>query len=181
MRPVDQPPIYTGDLINPKAVLREPSGRHMDADVTVEIESPLNGTGNILTTEKLGGPGQVSGDQVDSRTNKLMALEAVKGAPLIPVTTRTVKLYDDGEHDDGAIEPDGIFGNPLPDLTRFEGHYKFHARAVYGENCRAAREAHWSVYVSVGIDPVNTMVTASSVRRCARRTAAHDRNFYPAR
>jgi V8-like Glu-specific endopeptidase len=161
LRPAGQPPIYTGDTINPRVILREPSGRHPDAVVTVEIESPLAGTGNILTAEKPGGPGQLDGDQIDSRTNKLMALEAAEGAPLVAVTNRTFPLYDDGAHDDGAIEEDGIYGNPLADLTRFEGHYRFHARAVYGDDCKAAREAQWSVYVSVGIDPANTAVTAN--------------------
>ncbi len=161
MRPVEQPPLYTGDVINPKVMLRYPNGSHMEADVTVEVETPLDGTGNILVKAKMGAPGSVGGDTLDARANTLIALESAKGAPLIATSDREFALYDDGVHDDGAIEEDGVFGNPIPDLARFEGHYKFHARAVYGEGCKAARETSWSVYVSVGIDPEKTPATGT--------------------
>jgi hypothetical protein len=32
---------------------------------------------------------------------------------LITYETQTFDLFDDGAHDDGAMEEDGIFGNPL--------------------------------------------------------------------
>ncbi|MGH9719594.1 MAG: hypothetical protein ACRD8O_05240, partial [Bryobacteraceae bacterium] len=158
MQPFRMPPLYTGDVLNPKVILREPSGHHFDATVTVDIESPTEGTGNILTKQGLGAPGYVGGDQVDARANRLIALEQAKGSELIGAAKRTVSLFDDGGHDDEAIESDGVFGNPIADLTRFEGHYRFHSRGVYGEQCTAAREASWSVYVSVGIDPGSTTV-----------------------
>jgi hypothetical protein len=59
------------------------------------------------------------------------------------------------------MEPDGIYGNPIADLTRFEGNYTFHARATFGDGCIATRETSWSVYVSVGIDPDNTTMTTT--------------------
>ena len=62
-------------------------------------------------------------------------------------------LHDDGRHDDGAMEPDGIFNHPVADLTRVEGTYQFRAVAQYGSGCVATREAHWSLHVEPGIDP----------------------------
>ncbi len=64
-----------------------------------------------------------------------------------------MKLFDDGDHDDGAMEPDGIYNNRLKELTRVEGTYHFRAVATYGSSCRASREAVWSVHVEPGIDP----------------------------
>ncbi len=159
LRPLPMPPVYTGDILNPKVVLRYPSGEHFPANVTLEIESPTEGTGNILAKEKLGAAGSIDGDATDARTSKLMALENAKGSALISTTSRTITLFDDGEHDDEAIEEDGVFGNPIADLARLEGHYQFHAKAEYGNACIARREANWSVYVSVSIDPGNTGVS----------------------
>ncbi|MEJ0106564.1 MAG: hypothetical protein WDO19_30240 [Bacteroidota bacterium] len=31
----------------------------------------------------------------------------------------------DAVHDDGSMEPDGIFGNPLKDLLKHAGNYTF--------------------------------------------------------
>jgi len=44
---------YTGDTINPLVELRDPSGRHLEAKVTLEVESPRDGTGNVLSTSGL--------------------------------------------------------------------------------------------------------------------------------
>lgn len=154
---------YTGDALNPQVILREPSGHLMDdASVTVEIETPDDGTGNILTREGLRPPILVDGDQLDARTSTLVQLEQARGERLVTTTAKTFPLFDDGERDgDGALEPDGMFGNPLTDLLRQEGNYSFHARARYGHECKGTREAIWSIYVSVGIDPGNTIVTSS--------------------
>jgi hypothetical protein len=46
---------------------------------------------------------------------------------------------------------------------RVEGNYTFRALATYGDECMATREASWSIYVSIGIDPDNTSVTAEPV------------------
>jgi len=84
---------------------------------------------------------------------------------VLPVPTSTVRvpLFDDGLHDDGAMEPDGIFNHRLKDLTRVEGTYQFRAVATYGEGCRAMREAHWSLHVEPGIDPDRSDVTVLDV------------------
>lgn len=157
--PLPQPVLYTGDVINPRVALSPPHGAHMHASVAVEIDSPLTGTGNILQGTGLGAPGAIDGDPVDARIKKLIDLEQASSAPLILTSKRVVPLFDDGAHDDGAMEEDGVFGNPLPDLTTMEGTYTFHAIATYGHDCIAQRETTWSVYVSVGIDPGSTTVT----------------------
>lgn len=161
-RPAPMRRVYTGDAINPRVILRDHNGFCMaDADVTVDVKRPNDGTGNILTQSGLHAPGNIGGDVVDARTNTLLALEHAAGGTLVTTTTQTIQLIDDGRTDgDGTLEPDGIFGNPQPDLLRVEGTYEFHAHASYGENCRGMRETAWSIYVSVGIDPGHTVVTA---------------------
>jgi hypothetical protein len=151
---------YTGDVINPQVVLRYPSGLQVDdADVTVEIESPTNGTGNVLAGTGLGDASVIDGDQLDARSSTLIQAEQAHGGTLIGTATNTYPLFDDGVRDgDDALEPNGVFGNPLADILRFEGNYTFHARATYGQGCVGKREAMWSTYVSVGIDPAATKV-----------------------
>ena len=56
------------------------------------------------------------------------------------------------------MEPDGVYGNPLSDLTKFEGTYNFHAQATFGDGCIASREAFWSITVHPSIDPGKTTV-----------------------
>jgi hypothetical protein len=75
------------------------------------------------------------------------------GALPVPTSTITVPLFDDGSHDDGAMEPDGIYNNRLTDLTRVEGTYEFRAVATFGEGCTATREAFWSIHVEPAVDP----------------------------
>jgi hypothetical protein len=159
-RPVGPRFYYTGDTINPQVVLREPTGFRVDAKVMIDVELPQEGTGNILTKEGLRSPGEIGGDQIDARAATLIALEKERG-PLVPTTTQSFDLFDDGELDgDGALEPDGVFGNQLENLTRFEGNYTFHAKATYGHDCTGTRETTWTLYVSVGIDPGRTTVTS---------------------
>jgi hypothetical protein len=69
-----------------------------------------------------------------------------------------LELFDDGAHDDGAMESDGVYANPIGDLLRFEGSYTFHAVATYGETCHGRREAMWSLNVDLGIDSGQTDV-----------------------
>jgi hypothetical protein len=159
-RPLRPRVYYTGDTINPQVVLREASGFVIDAKILVDIERPDDGTGNILTKTGLIGPADLDGDQLDARANTLIDLERQRGGKLTGVTSQTIELFDDGDRDgDGALEPDGVFGNPQKDLARMEGNYVFHARAVYGDTCTGTREATWSTYVQVGIDPGSTVVT----------------------
>src|SRR5687768_6441145 len=151
---------YTGDVINPQVLLRYPDGYEAhDAHVTVEIESPGNGTGNLLTGTGLGEPMMIDGDQLDRRTATLIRMEQAQGGTLVSTSTSVYPLYDDGDRDgDYALEPNGIFGNVLADKLRYEGNYTFHARATYGHDCIGTRETMWSSYVAVGIDPGTTRV-----------------------
>ena len=151
---------YTGDVINPQVVLRYPAGYQAeDAKVTVEIESPTNGTGNVLATAGLGDATVVGGDQLDARASTLIRLEQAQGGTLIGTTSNIHSLFDDGDRDgDDALEPNGVFGNPLANILRFEGNYTFHARATYGHGCTGTRETMWSAYASVGIDAAATTV-----------------------
>jgi hypothetical protein len=130
----------------------------------MDVEMPDNGTGNILTVSGLRAAGDQDGDQIDARANTVIALEREPGGKLTGTVTRTFELFDDGDRDgDGALEPDGVFGNPQDDLASVEGHYSFHARAAYGDGCTGARETSWSTYVQVGIDPGQTGVSTESL------------------
>ena len=175
---------FTGDVINPQVVLRYPDGDQVDdANVSVEIESPVAGTGNALAQAGLGPATVVDGDRIDARSSTLASLEQAAGGTLIGTATGTYPLYDDGVGDgDGALEPNGIFGNPLSDVLRHEGHYGFHVRARYGETYLGARETFWSTYVSVGIDPASTRVevvattnVAGGQRQATLRVTPKDR------
>jgi hypothetical protein len=66
-------------------------------------------------------------------------------------------------HDDGAMEPDGVYNHPLKDLTKAEGTYHFRVVATYGKDCRATREVVWSIHVEPAIDPDRTIVTLVDV------------------
>ena len=189
MRPVAQRRhYYTGDVINPQVVLRYPGGYQVsDANVTIEVESPTNGTGNILTDTGLGGATVFDGDQVDARSSTLILAEQAHGGTLIGTATNTYPLFDDGVRDgDDALEPNGVFGNPLADILRFEGNYTFHARASYGHGCIGMRETMWSMCVSVGIDPgatkieiVTTADAGGDGKQLTVRLTPHDRYGNP--
>lgn len=51
----------------------------------------------------------------------------------------------------------------MPNLLTSEGNYTFHARARFGSSCTAQREAFWTTYVSVGVDPGCTEVETEEV------------------
>lgn len=163
-RPVGPRRYYTGDVINPTVVLRQTAGFIVHATVHVDVETPDDGAGNILTASGLRPASEPGGDTLDGRTTTLIALEQERGGRLTGTTTRTIELFGDGElNGTGALEPDGVFGNPQPELARVEGHYTFHARAVYGEDCVGTRETAWTVHVDVGIDPDHTGVTVEPI------------------
>jgi hypothetical protein len=153
---------YTGDTFNPIVLLRNAdSTTPRNADIKVTITSPLQGVGNILTAAKLGPPTTQGGDVIPARQSTLLGIEKVSGTASINYADQTIDLFDDGGHGDGAMEPDGIFGNPLPDLLKMEGSYAFRAVATYGELCLATRELHWNIQVDVGIDPSKTSIVAT--------------------
>ena len=101
-----------------------------------------------------GGP-----DPVNAWTATLQQIAAANGGILpVPTFTSTVTLFDDGAHEDGAMDADGVFGNTIKGITKFEGTYDFHAVARYGEDCKASREAFWSLTVGLKDDPYHHVV-----------------------
>jgi hypothetical protein len=148
--------VYTGDGLTPRVALRAADGTVPSAEVELEIEAPAAALGAAVAGAGLAAP--VAGDDpLSAFRATLRALGGPSGGYEPPTTRVTVPLYDDGEHDDGAMERDGIFANPLPDLTRYEGTYHLHARARFGAGC-GRREALWSLSVELGIDAGRTGV-----------------------
>jgi hypothetical protein len=149
---------YTGDVIHPRVRLGYPNATTPPASVQLTIEGPGIALGQLVVDRGLLAPA-LAADPIASFHATLQDIERAAGGTL-PVQTRTitVPLHDDGNHDDGAMEPDGIFNNPLKDLTRFEGTYSFRAVATYGVDCRSTREAMWSIHVEPRIDPGHTGV-----------------------
>ena len=153
---------FTGDRFNPLVMLRNSNGSTpRNADVKVTVTGPANSVGNLLTQAKLGPATLLAGDTIPARQSTLLDIEKKTGKPAITYATQTFDLFDDGDHGDGAMEPDGIFGNPLVGLLKTEGSYTFQAVATYGDTCTATREVFWAVHVDVGIDPGQTVVTVN--------------------
>ena len=150
--------LYTGDRFTPRVALLYPNGTAPRADVKVTVEGPGVSLGELVTRHGLSAA-PVAGEPTDAFRATLQAIAAASGGRLpLGSSTATVPLFDDGIHDDGGMERDGVYGNPLDDLLKFEGTYMFHAVATYGNGCRGRREASWSVHVEPGIDPGRTGV-----------------------
>lgn len=150
--------LYTGDPIEPLVGLHYPNGTTPRGNVELTIQAPAAALGQLVTDAGLTPP-DISADAVDAFHATLQSIAGQSGELPIPISTVAVPLYDDGQHGDGAMEPDGIYGNRLTDITRFEGTYEFRAVATFGEGCSASREAFWSLHVEPGIDPDATDVT----------------------
>jgi hypothetical protein len=156
--------VYTGDSFDPLVALHYanrsfPTG----AKVQLFIERPDLALGQLTSQAGLRPP-QTGGDPLDGFRSTLQDIARRSGGVLpIPISRLEVPLFDDGLHDDGAMEPDGIYNNRLKDLTRVEGTYQFRAVASYGEVCRATREAHWALHVEPAIDPGRSDVTLVDV------------------
>lgn len=115
---------YTGDKINPLVRLKNSDGTvPLNAKMKLTITAPTTGAGNLLTQAKLGSAITLDGDAIPARQSTLQTLEAASGKPAITYADQTIDLFDDTRHEDGAMEPDGIFGNPLTNLFKMEGHY----------------------------------------------------------
>lgn len=156
--------VYTGDPVDSLVGLHygNRTTPH-DAKVELTVEVPGVALGQLVTEAGLHVP-VTAGDAVDGFHATLQAIAKIAGGVLpVPTSTVRVPLFDDGDHDDGAMEPDGIYNNRLKDLTRAEGTYQFRAVATYGEGCIATREAHWSVHVEPAIDRGRSDVTLVNV------------------
>jgi hypothetical protein len=153
---------YTGDTVNPLVRLRNSDGTvPLNANVKLTVTAPVTGAGNLLTQNKLGPATTLAADTIPARQSTLQAIETATAKPAITYADQTFDLFDDTRHEDGAMEPDGIFGNPLANLLKMEGHYSFRAVATYGKNCTGTREAVWSLYVDVAVDPAKTGVVVN--------------------
>jgi trypsin-like peptidase/VWA domain-containing protein len=145
--------LYTGDAVNPTVALRYADQTAPHADVELSVEAPGGSLGDLVMQHGLTEP-DPNAEPIDSFRATLQQLAAEAGGELpLTRTTRTLELFDDGVHDDGAMESDGIYAHPVDDLLRFEGSYTFHAVATYGETCAGRREAMWTLNVDPGIDP----------------------------
>jgi hypothetical protein len=150
---------YTGDAVVPLVSLRYENGTAPHARVILDVEAPDEAVGKVVADAGLAEVA-AGDDPVSAFRSTLRALG--EGQPYRTRTrTESVELFDDGEHLDGAMEPDGTYGNLLEDLTRYEGTYRFHARAEIEEPCPAERETQWAIHVELGIDPNTTTVTLS--------------------
>jgi hypothetical protein len=148
--------LYTGDPLRPLIALRYENGSAPHADVKLEIEAPNTAIGAIVAGAGLSPP-EVGDDPLSAFHATLKKIGG--GQPYrLPTRMEFAELFDDGEHGDGAMEPDGVYANELHDMTRFEGTYRMRAIATYTTTCTGRREAQWAVQVSLGIDRDRTTV-----------------------
>ena len=156
--------VYTGDALDSLVGLHysNRTSPH-DAEVKLIINAPTVALGQLVTNAGLLKPA-TSVDAVSGFYATLQSIARRSGGTLpVSTSTITVPLFDDGAHDDGAMEPDGIYNNRLKDLTRVEGTYEFRAVATFGEGCTATREAFWSVHVEPAIDPGRSDVIITDI------------------
>jgi hypothetical protein len=155
--------VYTGDRLDSLVGLHYRNGTSPPAEVNLIIKTPTVALGQLVMNAGLLKPAP-SGDAVSGFYATLQSVARNAGGVLpVAPSTITVPLFDDGSHDDGAMEPDGIYNNRLKDLTRVEGTYEFRAVATFGEECTATREAFWSVHVEPAIDPERSDVKVVDV------------------
>lgn len=154
--------VYTGDPILPLVGLHYPNGSSPDAQVKLIVEGPAVALGQLVLDAGLEAP-TVGNDNLNAFYTTLKKLQSDADGAL-PTTTHEVELLDDGHHDDGAMEPDGIYNNLLENATRFEGTYQFRAVATYGKDCPSSREVQWSIHVELGIDSGQSEVSLIDIR-----------------
>lgn len=150
---------FTGDDFNPLVQLVNADGTiPHHTQMKLIVTRPAISIGNILAQAKLIAAETLDADTIPTRQATLLKLEKDSGAPAVKYITETFDLFDDGEHEDGAMEPDGIYGNLFKDMLKTEGSYTFRALATYGHDCKGSRELSWSLHIDCGIDPKQTSV-----------------------
>jgi hypothetical protein len=154
--------IYTGDALMPQVRLRYEGGLAPHAEVTLQLEAPNATIGQLVADTGLAKPTT----EDDPASGFHATLKKLGGGKPYRLATRRDRadLIDDGAHYDGAMERDGIYGNLLTELTRFEGTYRFHARARIEEPCLAQRETEWAIHVELGIDPAKTNLAVTGMK-----------------
>ena len=120
--------VYTGDPLDSLVGLHFGNGTSPHAEVKLIIKAPTISLGQLVTDAGLQPP-STSVDAVGGFYATLQSIARLSGGTLpVSTSTITVPLFDDGSHDDGAMEPDGIYNNRLKDLTRVEGTYRVQGR-----------------------------------------------------
>jgi hypothetical protein len=148
---------YTGETFNPKLAIFKTNGfPPQDPKIKLIVQSPQNSIGTLLSRIGLKQAVIVDGDTLPARQATLKQMSDNERTQIDRYNEQSFDLFDDGSHDDGGMEPDGVFGLPLPDLLKYEGNYSFHAIATYGNDCTGTRELTWTIHVETGVDPSNT-------------------------
>jgi len=153
---------FTGETIHPLVLLRSPDGGFPDnAMVHLTVTKPTTSIGTILSLATLGEAQTLDGDTIPAPQATLLAIEEASGLPVVNYVEESFELFDNARHTNGSPEKSGIFGSPLTDLLTVEGHYTFHARALYGTGCVSTRELVWTQQVAIQIDPTHTTSTTT--------------------
>jgi hypothetical protein len=156
--------VYTGDDVDALLGCHYDNGTTSEAEVEVTVDCPIVGLGKFVTDTGLRPP-SISGDAVGAFRATLQAVvNKDQGLFSIPASTLKFRLFDDGSHQDGAMEPDGIYNQRIKELTQIEGTYQFRALARYGTSLSSSREAFWSIHVEPGIDQDHSSVTLMEVK-----------------
>jgi len=123
-----------------------PSGGFDRVDARVEVEFPTVGLGTLIARQDTKRQRQVKGEVLDARANALTGL-------VIPTTTATFPLFDDGTH--GDLHPaNAYWTGTLNGAGAVDGMYKLRYIFDFTRNgCTTHREAVESVYVDVRVDP----------------------------
>ncbi len=126
---VDQGLYTTGEPVHLRAELLERGRPVKDARVTVTVTEPTDGLGNILSQQIDFEPNtplelEWSKDSMATpKFEKVAMLSQMWPGPLIDYDSRSIRLFDDGLHDDGAAG-DGVWANTYTGTT-VEGVYTF--------------------------------------------------------
>ena len=156
---------YTGDPVDALVGLHYPDRTvPHDAEVELEILAPRIALGTIVA--KTGLAALTGAEDEPDQFHATLQKAAAAAGGVLQVDPHWVRLplFDDGMHDDGAMEPDGIFNAQLTGVIKAEGTYHFRAVARYGRDLAGTREAQWSIHVEPGIDPGQTEVNLEDIR-----------------
>ncbi len=133
-------------------------------EARVEIERPLLGLGTLLARTGLAKETRIGDERIEPRAATLLALEKERRGPIIPTTTETYPLFDDGTHGD-LVARNYYFSAQLPGAATADGMYRYRYVLDLEKNgCTTRRELVQSVFVEVGVDP-----TASGVQVTPRQ------------
>ncbi len=164
-RPVHIGPMtYTGEPLHPLAYLRHEDGHPVSGEVYIELLSPQQSEEDILQqVEPQQDQRSIKGDVIDNRTGTLLGVIEHKE---FPFSQSEEKLFDDSKNEDGLWGPDGVYGVVLDEVKK-PGRYRVHAFARYEDSAgaRGTREAQWSVYVDIGIDPDSSEIKLEDLGR----------------